>query len=150
MRAFCQLQRRGSQLMRSTFHGCAPAWLQFNDYKYLLQQGKKLNKLKLNSLKRGRGYRVICIWKILERVVLNSSVENYTNTRTAHHCTVPKILTLPSRFKSDYCNSRGFKDPQLLNIFPKTVKDLQKVNVTVFKVKLDLFPSIVVKEPSSM
>lgn len=111
---------------------------------------ERLKRLRLYSLERRRErYAIIYIWKILEGIVPNFGIESYTNKRTGRHCIVPRTPNLPSRCRTRYCNSLGFRGPQLFNILPKDLRDLHAVDVGVFKTRLDLFLSGVPDEPTS-
>lgn len=59
---------------------------------------------------------------------------------TGWHCTVPKIL-YPSRMQTQYCNSLGFKEPQLLNVLPLNIRDLRSVDIEFLKFLYYDFPS---------
>lgn len=79
------------------------------------------------------------IWKILGRFIPNFRLKSYANSRTGRHCLVPKTPTLPSKYKTIYCNSLEFKSLQLFNIFPKDLRQLHDAGVNIFKTQLGLF-----------
>ncbi|GAB1600040.1 hypothetical protein Ahia01_000281500, partial [Argonauta hians] len=110
----------------------------------------RLKMLKLYSLERRRErYAIICVWKILEGLVPNFGISFYTNNRTGRHCQIPKLPTSSSRQRSRYCNSLGFKGPQLFNMLPRELRDMKGVDVATFKSKLDLLLWSVPDEPTS-
>ncbi|WP_347046854.1 hypothetical protein, partial [Escherichia coli] len=90
-----------------------------------LSYWERLKELRLYSLERRRErYAVIYVWKILEGLVPNFGIASYTNPRTGRHCTVPTVPTIQSKAGYIYCNSLGFKGPQLFNSLLKDLRDL--------------------------
>lgn len=83
--------------------------------------------------------REICSNIYLEGFIPNFDTNSYRNARTGHHCTVPKIQTMPLCFRTSNCNL-GFKCSQLFNILPRSLRDLHKVNVSTIN-SLDSFKS---------
>ncbi len=78
----------------------------------------------------------------------NFGIETYVNARTGRHCKVPKVPPTPSRARTEYCNSLGFRGTQLFNILPKYLRDLH-VDANVFKKHLDAWLSKIPDEPTS-
>ena len=110
----------------------------------------RLKMLKLYSLERRRErYAIIYVWKILEGLVPNFGISWYTNNRTGRHCQIPKLPTSSSRHRTRYCNSLGFKGPQLFNMLPRELRDMKGVDVATFKSRLDLLLRSVPDEPTS-
>ena len=110
----------------------------------------RLKKLQLYSLERRRErYVIIYIWKILEGLVPNFGIKYYTNDRTGRHCIVPKVPSTPSKFRTRYCNSLGFRGPQLFNTLPQKLRNLHKVEVEVFKKEVDTLLSTIPDEPTA-
>ena len=115
-----------------------------------LSYWERLRELKLYSLERRREtYAVTYVWKILEGLAPNFGIEGYKNPRRGGHCAVPKVSPSPSRVRNRYCNSLGFRGPQLFNILPKQLRDLHGVDVDVFKRKLENLLSEIPDEPTS-
>ncbi|CAI9722670.1 Hypothetical predicted protein [Octopus vulgaris] len=109
----------------------------------------RLRKLKLYSLEQRRErYALIHIWKILEELVPDFSIEYYTNARTGHYCIVPKVPSTPSKFRTRFCNSFRFKGAQLFSALPQKLRNLHKVEVNVFKTKLDILLYTILDEPA--
>lgn len=78
---------------------------------------ERLKQLRLHSQERKREKCAVSyIWKILEGLVPYFGIESYTNSRMWCYCIVPKILTLPSGYRTRYCNSLAVKSPQVFNI----------------------------------
>ncbi|GAB1597390.1 hypothetical protein Ahia01_000015400, partial [Argonauta hians] len=103
-----------------------------------LSYRERLRELKLYSLERRRErYSIIYIWKILQGIAPNFGIEGYTNPRTGRWCVIPRIPSLPSRTRTQYCNSLGFKGPRLFNALPQYIRDIQGDDVEVFKILLD-------------
>ena len=91
---------------------------------------------------------MIYIWKILEGLAPNFGIESWSSPRTGRHCVVPKVPSSASRVRTKYCSSLGFKGTQLFNMLPKTLRNLQGVDVDVFKKRLDILLSEIPDEPT--
>lgn len=101
---------------------------------------ERLKKLKLYSLeKRCERYAVIRTWKISEDLVPNFVIETLPNHRKWLHCIILKIQSPPFRIRIQYCNSLDFKRLQPVNILLSSLRDLQGVDIEVFKEQLDKF-----------
>lgn len=96
---------------------------------------ERLEELNVFSLERKvEIYTIIFIWKFLEGFVPNFGIESYTKSRTGHPCKVSKNPASPSKYRTRYRNSLGFKSTKFFNIS----RDLNGVDVGLFKEKLDL------------
>ena len=110
---------------------------------------ERLKELRLLSLERRRErYTVLYVWKILEGLVPNFGIDSCSSPRTGRRCIVPKIPSSSSRMRTQYCNSLGFRGPQLFNALPQRIRDLRGVDISVFKASLDNFLTAVPDEPT--
>ena len=116
----------------------------------------RLNSLHLYSLERRRErYRIIYIWKILEGMVPNLTVEKNqvkttTSLRSGRHCVIPPISTSAStRINSLREGSLCINGAKLFNLLPKHVRDISGVELPVFKKELDAFLATIPDEPLS-
>ena len=108
-----------------------------------------LKYTKLYSLQRRRErYRIIYIWKILEKFVpnINNSITSYTHVRHGRKCHIPVFNARP---KID--NMREASLPihgaRLFNALPIAVRNLSGISVKKFKKALDKFLCTVPDEP---
>ena len=113
----------------------------------------QLKKLSLYSLERRRErYRVIYIWRILERQVPDfTSGKIYSineGGRLGRKCNSPPINNnAPSNIKKVRYASLAVRGPQLFNILPAEIRKLNNCSVETFKRALDRFLLNVPDEP---
>ena len=114
-----------------------------------------LNWLKtyhLYSLQRRRErYRIICVWKILERLVPNlagrSELHAKTSLRFGRICSLPPRSTSAS--SGLQMGSFDVNGPQLLNSLPPHLQNMTGIETLEFKKELDKFLLTVADEPLS-
>jgi hypothetical protein len=111
---------------------------------------QRLSKLKLYSLQRRRErYRILYVWKILEKQVPNiSHGENsgiqklQTQSRNGRTCKIPTLVnSAPAKIKQLREGSLTYHGSQLFNALPKDLRELKNCTLDVFKSKLDKFLS---------
>ena len=117
---------------------------------------KRLSSLRLYSLERRRErYRIIYIWKILEDMVPNftvekSQVKTTTSTRSGRLCVIPSISrTASTRVNSLREGSLCINGAQLFNLLPKRIRNMSGVELPEFKKELDSFLATIPDEPQS-
>ena len=116
----------------------------------------RLSSLRLYSLERRRErYRIIYIWKILEDLVPNFTVEKdqvktTTSLRNGRLCVIPSISrTASTRVTSLREGSLCVNGAQLFNMLPKRIRNMTGVELPEFKKELDSFLATVPDEPQS-
>ena len=116
----------------------------------------RLSSLRLYSLERRRErYRIIYIWKILEDLVPNFTVEKdqvktTTSLRNGRLCVIPSISrTASTRVTSLREGSLCVNGAQLFNMLPKRIRNMTGVELPEFKKELDAFLATVPDEPQS-
>ena len=115
---------------------------------YDLSYEKRLSVLKLYSLQRRRDrYQIIYIWKILEKLVSNLEppITTTHSDRLGRMCykqTVP-----PGHQGSLVYNRFRWKAVRLFNSLPISIRNITKVNVSIFKAQLDIFLSTIRDAP---
>ena len=116
----------------------------------------RLRSLRLYSLERRRErYRIIYIWKILEDLVPNFTVEKdqvktTTSLRNGRLCVIPSISRAAStRVTSLREGSLCVNGAQLFNMLPKRIRNMTGVELPEFKKELDAFLATVPDEPQS-
>ena len=113
----------------------------------------QLKKLHLYSLERRRErYIIIYIWRILEHQVpdITSGKIFSINVggRLGRKTSFPPISNnAPSEIKKIRYASLSMKGPQLFNILPADIRNLNSCSVDIFKRALDRFPTNVPDEP---
>ena len=116
----------------------------------------RLRSLHMYSLERRRErYRIIYVWKILENIVPNLTVERNeikttTSLRSGRQCVIPTISkSATTRISSLREGSLCVNGAQLFNALPKHIRNLTGVELPEFKKKLDEFLSTIPDEPQS-
>lgn len=66
-------------------------------------------------------------------------IDSYINPRIGRDCIISNIPSFPFKIRIQYCNSLGFKSPQLFNILLSNLRELYGVDVEVFPERLDKF-----------
>ena len=108
---------------------------------------ERLKMLKMNSQQRRfERYRIIYVWKTLEKIVPNANVclASDETDRVGRKCKVP---TLKPRERKKREESFQVSGPMLFNCLPKEIRNLKNVGVEEFKEHLDLLLSTVPDEP---
>ena len=113
---------------------------------------ERLNAYKLYSLQRRRErYRILYVWKILEKIVPNvgeNGIRSRSSTRHGRFCIVPKpISTASTAVQQLREGSFCVNGAMLFNSLPKSLRNLVGVDQSTFKWKLDQFLSTVADEP---
>ena len=108
-----------------------------------------LKATKLYSLQRRRErYRIIYVWKVLEKIVpnINHSIITHDHIRHGRKCIIPVL-----NGSAKLCRAREASLPihgaRLFNALPKTVRNLTGISVAKFKCALDNFLRDVPDEP---
>jgi hypothetical protein len=115
---------------------------------------ERLHFFKLYSLQRRRErYRILYVWKILQGIVPNVGEEGIKSRSSIRHgrvCFVPKPLSTASAavqaIREGSFNVNGAK---LFNALPKSIRNLEDVDLLTFKRRLDEFLWTVADEPQS-
>ena len=114
----------------------------------------RLKTFRLYSLQRRRErYRIIYIWKILENMVPNLSVEDSkikstTTLRNGRLCNIPVLSnTALAKIRILREGSLGMNGTKLFNALPKHIRNLTNVSLLGFKKNLDEFLSTIADEP---
>lgn len=84
---------------------------------------------------------MIDIGKIWEGHVLKFSVVCYTNNKIRGNCIVPKVAVQHQHMESDTATVWISRAHNSLVSFKKTLRDLDGVNVSIFKIKLNFLLS---------
>ena len=114
-----------------------------------LNYWEKLKFLKMNSQERRmERYRILYVWKILEKKAMNCGLESYINDRRGRLCRIPQ-LNLHSRTSVQSLREASFQvhGPRLFNKLPKNIRNLTNCSVDDFKSKLDQFLENIPDEP---
>ena len=111
----------------------------------------RLKSLRLYSLERRRErYIVIYIWKMIESLVPNVGVQTKYNARRGRLCVVAyannRARATVQNIKNCFLTVRGAK---LFNALPRTVRDLSKVTLNIFKNRLDVFLGTLPDQPAT-
>ena len=106
---------------------------------------ERLKLLKLYSLQRRRErYQIIYIWKIIEGRVPNINAKCQavnTSERLGRKCVIA------SSNNTLFRNSLPFYGARLFNVMPKSIRNITKTTVEVFKTSLDKYLSKIPDEP---
>ena len=108
-----------------------------------------LKSTKLYSLQRRRErYRIIYIWKILEKIVpnINNSITSYNHIRHGRKCNIP-VSNASAKLSKLREASLPIHGARLFNALPNDVRNLSNVSVAKFKRALDNFLRLVPDEP---
>ena len=116
---------------------------------------ERLAELKLYSLERRRErYRIIYVWKILEKLVPNISdqencgIKKLWSDRLGRSCALPSINSkTPASLQSTLRGSLSFHGVQLFNILPRYIRNMTECGIDEFKRALDQFLSLIPDEP---
>ena len=120
----------------------------FSDVK-TLNYWEKLKTLKmLSQERRMERYRILYVWKILDKKALNCGIESYESERRGRLCKIPE-LKLQSRKAVQSLRENSFQvhGPALFNILPKRIRSLKNCSVNDFKAHLDSFLETIPDEP---
>ena len=115
---------------------------------------ERLSSLHLYSLERRRErYKIIYVWKALEGMVPNFTVEDsqikcQTSLRFGRQCVIPRVTrTATDRIQSLREGSLSVNGPKLFNMLPQKLRNMTNVGLPKFKEKLDKFLSTIPDEP---
>ena len=91
-------------------------------------------------------YRCIYVWKILEGISPNCGLEVACNDRRGR---VVKIPTIKGSGKIQSLREASFQvnGPRLFNSLPKSIRNLTKIGIEDFKLKLDKYLEAIPDEP---
>ena len=111
---------------------------------------ERLKILKLFSQERRlERYRVIYIWKSLEKLIPECGLESYVSLRRGRLVKVKPLSTQSSaKTKSIRDGSFMINGPRLFNSLPANIRDLTGCSVEAFKNHLDIYLSTLPDEPS--
>ena len=105
------------------------------------------------SLERRRErYRIIYVWKILEKLVpnieTNGEIKEQMNERTGRSCHV-KTNVINSCYKARRLRDHSFSWNACLafNSLPKSIRNISSCSVETFKTKLDKYLLTILDEP---
>ena len=119
-----------------------------------LNYWEQLRKYKLYSLERRRErYRVIYIWKVLEKLVPNigkgvSIVRCIRADRHGRRCIIPPVITTsPAFVQNARESSLTVHGGKLFNALPKYLRDATECSVDNFKGMLDKYFNDILDEP---
>ena len=91
-------------------------------------------------------YRILYVWKILNKMAPNCGIEEISSERRGRECRVP-----PTKGKMGV---KGLREqsfqvhgPQLFNALPKDIRNLQKISLDDFKSKLDQYLMTIPDQP---
>ena len=114
----------------------------------------RLRSMHLYSLERRRErYKIIYIWKMLENMVPNFTLERsqikcHTSLRYGRQCIVPPVSrTASSRVQSLSEGSLCVNGARLFNTLPANIRNMTNVELPKFKEKLDEFLATIPDEP---
>ena len=116
---------------------------------YDLSYEERLKALSLYSLQRRRDrYMIIYIWKIIESLVpnLQPKITLTSSTRRGRLCCKENVPR--GRQGTLMFNSFRWQAIRLFNSLPSSIRNISRVNVKVFKAKLDSFLSKLRDAPS--
>ena len=86
--------------------------------------------------RRAERYRIIYTWKVLEERVPNCGIKSNSHDRRGRECIIPQL-----KGKSSIRNLRDqsfqVNGPRLFNSLPKQLRNMSKVPIDEFKMKLD-------------
>ena len=102
----------------------------------------------LSQERRLERYKMIYIWKILEKMVPNCGIETSENLRFGRLCKVPPIKKCSAKIETLRENSFQVKGPQLFNILPPKIRKMTRCSIEDFKTELDNFLSKIPDEPN--
>ena len=108
---------------------------------------QRLKSLKMFSQERRmERYRCIYLWKIMEGLVPNCGIEETTSDRRGREARVPQIK---SSGKIQAIREASFQvnAPRLFNSLPQNIRNLSKISVDEFKIKLDKYLELLPDEP---
>ena len=115
---------------------------------------ERLSNLHLYSLERRRErYKIIYVWKALEGMVPNFTVEDsqikcQTSLRFGRQCVIPRVTrTATDRIQSLREGSLSVNGPKLFNMLPQKLRNMTNVGLPKFKEELDKFLSVIPDEP---
>ena len=109
----------------------------------------RLKKLKMNSQQRRfERYRIIYIWKILEKQVPNPGVEESFSDSKGRLVKIPPVNNKStSRVKTLREATLKVHGGQLFNSLPPNLRNMMKCDLDLFKEKLDNFLSTIPDQP---
>ena len=93
-------------------------------------------------------YRIIYVWKILEKKAMNYGLESTEHERRGTLCKIPP-LNLHSRTSIQTLREASFQvhGPKLFNQLPKQIRNIRNCSVDDFKTSLDQFLEKIPDEP---
>ena len=121
-----------------------------------LDYWERLKTLRLYSLERRRErYRIIYIWKILEKAVPNITgggtdgiKKQLHSVRNGVTCHVPPYKTsIPSKIWKLREGTINYHGAKLFNALPKYIRELTNCSLSIFKKNLDVFLSSIEDKP---
>ena len=115
-----------------------------------LNYWERLKFLQLSSQQRRlERYRIIYVWKILERKSPNCGISpGESSERMGRRCTIPAISKKASGWIQTLReNSFQVHSPKLFNSLPKAVRNKSKCSIDEFKADLDKILEAVPDEP---
>ena len=114
-----------------------------------LDYWQQLARLGLFSLQRRRErYRIIYIWKVLEKMVPDFGVQYKCNKRTGRYCVVPTIKSSAThRAQTIRYSSMGVNGPRVFNHLPVYLRNMSDCSVDTFKNALDKYLKTVPDQP---
>ena len=110
---------------------------------------ERIKVLNMYSIQRRmERYKIIYIFKILEKLVPNVGIQQYHNIRLGRFLRVPKINnSAPKTIQSIKESSFTVQGPQLFNSLPKHIRDMTDCTVLKFKSMLDKYLTTIPDEP---
>ena len=113
-----------------------------------LNYWERIKVLKLYSQERRmERYRILYAWKILEGFSPNCGLEAQNSDRRGREIKVPAVK---SKGKFQTLREKSFQvhGAKLFNSLPKSIRNLTKISVDEFKMKLDVLLQSIPDEPS--
>ena len=112
-----------------------------------LNYWERLKTLKLYSQQRRmERYRILYAWKILEGISPNCGLEVQTSERRGREIRVPAIKG-KGKFSTLREASFQVHGATLFNSLPKSIRNISKLSVGEFKLKLDIYLQTIPDEP---
>ena len=101
----------------------------------------------LSQERRMERYKIIYIWKILERRVPNCGVDRMENSRLDRLCRIQTLIRCKSRIQSLKENCFLVVGPGLFNSIPAQIRNFSKCQIDDFKAALDQYLARIPDEP---
>ena len=114
-----------------------------------LNYWERLKRLKmLSHQRRMERYNILFTWKVMEGLVPNCGIEEYTSDRRGRLCRIRAIKNKSKqRVKTIRENSFQISGPQLFNTLPAFIRGMTGCSLEDFKESLDVFLALVPDEP---